>query len=136
MVVDDNSHGLKYFVQALRKAYHTVDLRSDVEQAYHAFKGGLASGRWDGAILDLMFTMPQPPARYMEKDPSGLKAGYHLLCELRELQPDVPVIVLTNSRDRELMERLRSMPRVLVLRKLDQDVVEFVPSAEDFFSLK
>jgi CheY-like chemotaxis protein len=139
LVVDDNSFGMKYVVQAIRGAGHVVELRSDAQKAFDAFVAYLqesSGNHWDGAILDVMFHMPEPDKRYVQEDPEGDKTGYLLLQDLRKHQPDLPVVILTNNRNPDTLGQLRRMPKVRIFRKLDQEPAEFVEALEEFLQAR
>jgi CheY-like chemotaxis protein len=130
LFVDDLTFSMKYYIQGLRDNGIHVEVRSDVDRALEVFR---SEGPWDGAVIDLMFDQPQPPARYMADDSDGQKTGILLANDLRAIQSDLRIIVLTNRAESPEAQQLRERPHVRVVRKLDIGPIDFVDTVRSFF---
>lgn len=129
LFLDDDASQMKYHVKALEGSFVVV-LRNQVDRALRDFKDlKERDGPWGGAIIDVMM----PPGKLGSSSPNGMRTGWSVLSELREVQPDIPVIVVTNSRDEQVKEWFRLERRVRVLDKLDLLPDELLTHAKEFF---
>ncbi len=111
LLIDDESEAMKYYVVALeRKGFDVVQLRD--ADAVLDFIERATNRRPDVIILDVML----PPGRRFHAHPDveeGLRTGILLYPELRKSCGDVPIIVLTNVGNPDLLHALPSDARVL-----------------------
>ncbi len=128
LFLDDVTYRMKYFVCALRQADITVEVRSDVDQAFNDFASGMP---WDGAVVDVMFTTP-PPVRYKDEDPSGMNVGPLIVRDLRKLQPNLKIIAFTAIPGRDPAQQLVGVSGVDLLPK-SIDIFEFRDKVLKFF---
>jgi len=128
LFLDDVTYRMKYYVQALRQSGIDVQVRNDLDQAVEDFKAGLP---WDGAIVDVMFTNPPPP-RYHDEDPTGMDVGPLVVRDLRKMQPNLKVIVLTAIPARPSAQTLGGVAGVCLIPK-SIDVFEFRDTVLRFF---
>ncbi len=92
LLVDDEPLVLRSMEKSLRRAGFEVETAGDVAAALSLFQEAQAAGRsFDVAILDLK--MPNLEGQY------DSEAGIGLLARLREMDDDLPVIVLTAFDD-------------------------------------
>jgi CheY-like chemotaxis protein len=130
LFVDDTTYNMKYFVQALREAGITVELRSDVDKAFECFE---SHQDWSGAIIDVTFDTPTPPERYSNMDPAGQKVGLLLARDLRKIAPTLKIIALTNLAGSAAAADLGRLTDVHVVSKLKTDPISFRNEVLEFF---
>jgi CheY-like chemotaxis protein len=114
LFLDDDIFQTKYNVEELRKAF-AVEPRADVNRAmldFVAIKD--AQGPWAGAVLDIMM----PPGEFSAVSPDGMQTGWHVFKRLREVQPDLPVILMTNLAEDEVQSWFHDEENVTVLDKV------------------
>jgi len=92
LIVDDNDINRLNLKLLLKDSYQVVEA-GDIEQA----EAQLASHRVDLLVLDLAL----PP------EPDNPEIGMHYLEQLRQENPDIPVVVITGHDQRKLAARAR-----------------------------
>ena len=127
LMVDDSSYAMKYWVQALRRSMR-VEVRSDVKKALELFA---SEAPWDGAVIDLMFDSGQE--LYKDRDPSGQRTGLLLTDDLRKIQGDLKVILLTNRANSQELREAALRPYTKVVRKMEADPIQFTDTVVSFF---
>jgi CheY-like chemotaxis protein len=130
LFLDDDRWAMKYHILALRDCGYSVEVRSNVNRALSDFAAYLQepNRRWDGIVLDVVM----PPGELSAACPDGMNTGVEVLRRLRAMQPNLPALVMTNSRDEDILSQLRSMD-VRIVRKLDALPPELVKHANDMF---
>ena len=123
------------YIEALEKeAGFTVNL-CDVDTA-------LSLARKDGSKISaiVMEIMIQPGKAYADKPAAleGLRTGILLYPDLRELCPDVPIIVLTDVEWQPTIEMVKGLfqgnPKSRVLKKIDCTPFHLVEALQEMLS--
>ena len=120
--VDDDVTLTSYYVEALSSiGYEPTHFKSP-DSCFSAIRAG---SRYDLYIIDLM--MPSYGTYTKKQTSNGLKTGAIFTKELREIDPETPIIVITNLNVEpvflEVKKDLSEMPNVFVVQK-----AEFTPT--------
>jgi CheY-like chemotaxis protein len=127
VLIDEEAVPMNYYVKALMKSGFEVVQFLDVEQAL----ADVRARRPDLVILDMM--MP-PPDAYDEFDTEeGIMTGLFLFRDLRNLYPDLPIVVLTNLSDPSKLSQLSGDP-LLVMQKNEATPFDFAAAVQRFMS--
>lgn len=114
LLIDDDVLPMEFHVRALRSEGFEVEQRLDPDSALEFVRE--AHDRISAVILDIMM---RPGESYKDVDTrEGLMTGVALYRDLRELCPDVPVVVLTNVANEETLRRFEEGPKLKVVQKL------------------
>lgn len=122
LLVDDDRLPMRFYVRALEKSGFNVKHCLEPDSAL-SFVEDCKTGQQtiDVVILDIM--MP-PGKTYSSKDTNqGLTTGVLLLKRIKELLPNVPVVVLTNVRNPETIDKIKQF-EVEVLEKTKSPAFE------------
>lgn len=115
LFVDDESREIDSFVRELKSSGYDVAFHSTVDSALAFFDEHREE--IDLIILDIM--MP-PGAAFAGKDTQmGLRTGIRFYERIREVSPDLPVILFTNVSDTQVLNRFKREPSCLFLQKSD-----------------
>jgi CheY-like chemotaxis protein len=126
LFVDDDATQMKYHVKRLRKSFE-IEVRGDVKRAFETFEASPEG--WAGVILDVMM----PPGDFEAATPNGMQTGWFLLKQVREIDSQLPVLVLTNARNIALKQAFEAEPHVKVIEKLLITPETLLREAEQFF---
>jgi CheY-like chemotaxis protein len=120
LFVDDEQRYTDVYRKVLTEAGHTVEYHQSVDTALKYFKGN--NERIELLVLDIM--MP-PSTAFKDSDTEvGLKTGICFFRVARELQPNLPVMVLTNVSDKRVAQEFEAEENCWFLRKIDHDPYE------------
>ena len=129
LFLDDDFFQTKYNVAQLRTEF-TVERRSEVDRALRDFANiGRQEGPWAGAVLDVMM----PPGQFADVSPDGLETGWHVFKALRKLQPNIPVIIVTNLREQDVRKLFLNETNVRIFDKVSILPDELLTIATEFF---
>lgn len=112
-VVDDD-FALEALVDSLRFAGHDA-IRYKSAQAALESVDEVANS--DVVVLDIIMECPDSLSEVQAR--GGYRTGQVLLAKLREKNPSLPVLVLSATRDRDLINEVSSQPNTLFLAKWD-----------------
>jgi len=119
LFVDDELYALGSHVRALREAlagmHIEVEIRNEAGRALEDFIKAVNDGSWKGAILDVM--MDNAPDDWEDAGASGELAGLAMAKRLRALEPELPIIFLTNQRDAAVLHEVKRYPNSTYLDK-------------------
>jgi CheY-like chemotaxis protein len=123
LFIDDDSY-VQLWVDAAKEAGYQTRQSYTTDEAYQEAE----TWKPDLVVLDIM--MP-PGTRYAHrKTQNGLRSGLFLLEDLRALDPDLPVLVLTNVRDDETLRQFDSFQSLKIVQKRDSPPFDFVEEIE------
>lgn len=115
LLIDDEPEIINLYLRALRLEGFDLKEFRDVDSAFDFINK--EKPKIDAIVLDLMMN---PGKRYQSEDTQdGLSTGVLTFHELRRLYPKVPVLVLTNHSEPELLRPLYGKYRTKVIQKLD-----------------
>jgi CheY-like chemotaxis protein len=130
LFLDDDVFQTKYNVEVLRKDFD-VERHSEVDRALRDFAEiKQVQGPWAGAVLDLMM----PPGKFASASPDGTETGWHVFKALREIQPNLPVIIMTNLNQNDIRSWFRNETNVRTFDKVAVLPDELLQIANQFFS--
>lgn len=124
LCIDEEFMAMQYYTDALETSGYKVVKCENLEQALEAAR----AERPSLVVLDIM--MPAGELYKSEDHHDGLRTGFFVLRDLRTLQAEVPVIVLTNVTDRETLSLFQPGPRLRVFGKPDCPPFELVKQVE------
>lgn len=113
--LDDEERRISPYVEVCQFAGFDVELIDDVDEAWQRLLG---SEPVDALLLDVMM----PPGSLYSQRPEtlqGIRTGLLLYNEVRRIRPTLPIVVLTQSKDREIDAALRGDRWAVVARKQD-----------------
>lgn len=114
LLVDDETLPPELYVRALQRVGFHVKREFDPDNALAFAKG--SGYRITAIILDMMM----PPGSYGNpRTEEGLTTGVLLYADLRQLCPDIPIIVTTNTANQETLQQFSPMPMLRVVQKID-----------------
>jgi CheY-like chemotaxis protein len=119
LFIDDDVYGSALYVGALEAVGFRVDFVHDVDTAVAWADGE----RYDAVIIDIM--MPHGQFFDQMETAGGYRTGIALGRELRDRQPGVPMIALTNSRDADVEAWYNLQPEFGYFYKGDYPPEEF-----------
>jgi CheY-like chemotaxis protein len=123
LFVDDENVPTTYYSSALEHAGFTVVRAKNPNDALAAAR----MQRFDLVILDVMM----PRGHYDDKT-GGLNTGLFLFPDIRQLQPEVPVMMLTNVNNEDKLSSIRQFePSVVIAQKCDYPPEELVVLATE-----
>ena len=115
ILIDDDHGPMDLYVQALRQSGFHVEHLDTVSQALdHVVKANKPA---DLYLIDIM--MPPEDALTLEESQYGLTSGIVVYRRLRQRFPDVPVIMLTNISNPEILEILPADAHTTKEAKID-----------------
>jgi CheY-like chemotaxis protein len=98
LFVDDERRRMRSYVEAIELSHYQVKFESDVDDALDFFEKNC--GQLKLLILDVM--MPTGNSFDDEQTNDGLRTGICFYRKVRQLNPNIPVIIFTNFRNNEL----------------------------------
>lgn len=118
LFVDEERRHMNSFVEELQLAGYEVEFQTGVDAASSAWEF-LQTNSTETELLILDIMMP-PGEAFKEVDTGlGLRTGVRFFERVRELLPDLPVIIFTNVSDDKVKERFEREINCLFLRKED-----------------
>lgn len=121
----------EYLEQKMVPYHQQVVFHSNVDEALSFFENRV--GEIDLVILDIM--MPHGERFGSEKTNGGLKTGIAFYERIRELAPELPVIIFTNFYDEDIERKFRQDSKCRSLQKVDFLLEEFVAEVKQALSL-
>lgn len=113
LLIDDEYFPAEYYERRLKRKFevlHVVDAAEGIEK--------LAEGK--GQIVAVVLDMMMPvPKKMRGADSGGLRTGVVLLERIRELEPNIPVAVVTNVNGAAELAELRPFSRLSITEKKD-----------------
>jgi DNA-binding response OmpR family regulator len=126
LLVDDDRLPMQFYVRALEQEDFRVRHCLHPNEALEYAKQN--AGQIDIVILDIML----PPGKYGHQETNqGLRTGVFLLADLRILLPGVPVVVLTNVRNRTTLDEFTKQESVVVIQKTECPAFELARLVTD-----
>lgn len=122
LIIDDEAREMDSYVRELKLSGYRVVFQKDVDDALEFLRQNLQDIRL--VILDIM--MPPGKAFKGENTRDGLRTGMFFYGRIREMAPDLPVVILTNVRDERVAKRFHKENRCWFLRKEDYLPFELV----------
>ena len=103
----------KFFLEELQIALTEYD----ITPAYSASKGMelIQSKDFDAVLLDIM--MPPPEDIDPEGVDYGRSTGVELCRRIKNLKPELPIIVLTAVRDPEILKKIKEVGAAKIINK-------------------
>jgi len=126
LLIDEEKEPMKYYLMALKQANYELIVTRTTDAAIK-FLTDDNNQCPDLCILDYML----PPGNRYKGNPDcnqGMSTGRLLYNDIRGIYPDLPIIILTNSRD-AFKEMKIINPNIPVLQKIENapfDLVEFI----------
>jgi CheY-like chemotaxis protein len=123
LFVDDDEFGMKPYRLALEDGGFTVLLAQDPDQAMTQLTAGASTIA--AVILDVL--MPSGELLKDQNVDHGLKTGLRMLSHIRELYPQLPVIIFSVTNNDDMISE--EPPLIDVLRKAEtmpMDLVDLV----------
>jgi CheY-like chemotaxis protein len=114
LFVDDELVRNVYYIETLRERHIEVRAVGDVDSALLEFKKGLT---YDCVVLDVM--MPPGNAFADADTDDGIETGVLLSEAIRNQDAEIEIVVLTNVSESSVLQKLKAIPRLTVLRKLE-----------------
>lgn len=107
LFIDDEKRYSTIYVEAIEDEGHVVEFQKDVDEAWGFFDAN--ADDIDLIVLDIMMS---PGSTFGDEDTEGgLRTGLFFYERVREKAPDLPVVILTNASDEELIDRFRGEVR-------------------------
>jgi DNA-binding NarL/FixJ family response regulator len=125
LLIDDNWLALSGWIAILERADFEVGRNNDAERAIKFFDEN--SHKINCVLLDIM--MPAP-AEWREHSAGGKRTGIVVADKLREVNPELPILFLTNQRDAAVIAQLRQYPRSRYIDKREVRPETFVKLVE------
>lgn len=114
LMVDDDRFAMEYYVRALNKNFDVVRCFTP-DEALETVR----QEREEITIITLDIMMP-PGQEYKDCDTNkGLETGVLLYQSLRQLRPQIPIIVLTHVENQNTLEKFQSASHLIVCQKKD-----------------
>lgn len=114
LMVDEGRSEMQTILEELRYAGFEVEWKTDIDAALEFFV--LNRRNIDLLILDVM--MPPGRAFRDEDTQDGLRTGLFFYDRIRAMEPELPVVILTNFPDERAMQKYRGA-NCEVFRKID-----------------
>ncbi|MFY9622582.1 MAG: response regulator [Pyrinomonadaceae bacterium] len=132
MFIDDERRRMKLYVEELESNGHEVLFRDNVDSALETLND--LAEHFDLIVLDI--SMPPGKAFAFEDTIGGSRTGLALYATIRSLQPDLPIVALTNVADRRVADRLQGEDARLcrLVRKPETLPFQFAELVEEFSS--
>jgi len=103
----------KFFLEELQIALTEYD----ITPAYSALKGMefIQDRNFDAVLLDIMM----PPLEDMDPESVdyGRSTGVEICRRIRDLKPEIPIVILTVVRDSEILDRIEKAGATKILNK-------------------
>lgn len=122
---------MAYYLQSLKLAGFEVDAVDGPDKALCML--GTAA-QYDLVLLDIMM----PPETSLSQDDSrfGMRTGLLLVDRIADVRPTLPIVVLTNSNDRDVLAELRTKYTVKrILPKVENTPGDVVRVVETLFGV-
>jgi len=129
LFVDDESREMDSFRLELVMTGHEVAFKTKTDDAWKYFEENLAG--IDMLILDIM--MPSGSLLNDEDTENGLRTGILFFQKLREKEPRMPVVILTNVSDKSVADWFNDQPRCVFLRKEDVFPFQLAEKVDELF---
>jgi two-component system C4-dicarboxylate transport response regulator DctD len=130
VMVDDEMRWMDSYKRELELSGYQVSFHRNVDGALTFLQQ--SAEQVDILILDIM--MPAGSAFEDENTDSGLRTGMFFFERVREIAPDLPVMILTNVSDERQAERFDREKKCRFLRKEDYRPFELVEEVRDMLS--
>ncbi|MFQ5603009.1 MAG: response regulator [bacterium] len=126
LFLDDEKREMDSYAKELELCGYKVVFQKNVDEAWHFFENNVDG--IDLLILDIMM----PPGSIFKKVDTreGLRTGVHFFERIRKAAPDLPVIILTNVSDYQLLQRFRKEDNCNFFRKEDYLPFELAEEVE------
>ena len=121
LVVDDDELPMMFYREALKRQGYDVHQCRDPDSTLEFARQKAPAIA--AIVLDIMM---DPGVVYSNQNTNqGLRTGVLLYRDLRQVCPDVPVVVLTNVVDTETLREFEGQQAVRVIQKIDCPPLEF-----------
>ena len=127
LFVDDESRGIKNYVEELKLSGYEVTFKDDVDSAFGFLNEN--SDKIHLVILDVMMP-PGKLLRDVDTD-GGLRTGMRFHQKIRKIAPKLPIIIFTNFSSEELEYEINQYEQSKFLRKADYLPFELVEEIEN-----
>lgn len=115
LFIDDERRYMATYVEELKDADYDVEVHTNVDKAYAFFQE-----RADEVELIILDIMMSPGTTFRDEDTEkGLRTGVPFYERVRERAPDLPVIILTNASDADLIEKFSGEDQCWYRQKKD-----------------
>jgi CheY-like chemotaxis protein len=101
LFIDDDRRTMKSYVQELEFCDYQVKFEFDIDDAFHFYENNREHIQI--VILDIMMPVGEKFSNQMAAE-DGLRTGICFYEKVREDQPNLPVIILTNVSSAELSD--------------------------------
>ena len=128
LLVDDDRLPMRTYVRALEQNGFTVKhcLEPDGALEYLKEKGTMIAA----VIVDIM--LPPGKTRYTSHSTNyGLTTGLLIMEDVRKQLPTVPLLVLTNVRNPDTLEKAGKFPSVAIFQKMECSAFELARRVRD-----
>ena len=130
LLVDDDNLVMRFYTRALEKTGYEVRQTYNPDKTFEFIEKEKPD--LSAIILDIM--MP-PGEKYRNEDTrEGLRTGTFLYNDLKSQYPEVPVVVLTNVTDQEIIRQFPSDPGLRIVNKLDYPPFELAQLATEMIN--
>ncbi len=120
LLIDDDFLPMQYYVSKLNKEGWEVIHLKDADKALEYLIQASNVNSNDIALVLLDVMLPYGKKYTSEETEEGLKTGIFLLEDIRRyLGDEVPIIILTNVKNPEILILFNRYPDVVVLSKLE-----------------
>lgn len=131
LFVDDERRHISSYVSELEELGYRVVCENSVDQALQFLNNNRSNLKL--IILDIMM----PPGRSFKKmdTDEGRRTGVYFFEQVKERAPELPVIVLTNVSDDDVLDRLRDEENCWYFQKKDYLPYEIAQEVKRIYPL-
>jgi DNA-binding response OmpR family regulator len=130
LFVDDERRYMTAYVEELEAAGYHVSIKTTIDAAHDYFEEHLPEIKL--LILDIMMS---PGKTFQDEDThEGLRTGVNFYERVRDRAPDLPVIILTNADDEELIDRFDAEENCRYRQKEKYMPVEIAQEVKEILS--
>ena len=122
LFVDDEPRGAKHYTVEFDEAHLDYVHKTNVDEAWEFFQE--KGDQTKLLILDIM--MPSGKLLENEDTDSGFSTGILFYEMIRKSKPDLPVIILTNVNEDDVIERFKDAANCSLYQKIDMPPHELV----------
>ena len=130
LFIDDEPHHMQSYREALELEGYKSTMAGGVKEGMEILVNSTAE--IELVVLDIM--MP-PEILGEEETERGLRTGVVFFPKIREILPDIPVIILTNVSDPKIIKSFEQEPNTAFFQKMDLTPIRLVEVIRDMIPL-
>lgn len=128
LFIDDERRGIASYIEEIAFSGYQVELKNDIDSAFQFIKDN--SNKIKLIILDI-FMPPGKLLKSIDTD-DGLKTGVFFYQEIRQISPDLPIIVFTNFSVEVIADQIQHDKQSKFLHKADYLPFQLIEEIENF----